>query len=98
MPPVTPRMTRATSSSCQKENTAPAGDVGRCGPRGRRGSLRAALGLDLALGDLLERDREVVLRARLDERRREVVEGAFAQLMVVVVDLAGALGCDDHER
>src|SRR5437763_16740215 len=53
---------------------------------------------DLGLGDLLERHREVVLRARLDQRRRELVEGALAELVVVVVDLAGALGRDDHER
>src|ERR671931_2495194 len=53
---------------------------------------------ELALGDLLERHREVVLRARLHERRREVVEGALAQLVVIVVDLASPLGGDDHER
>src|SRR5918911_2604329 len=52
----------------------------------------------LALGDLLERHREVVLRARLHERRREVVERALAELMVVVVDLASPLRGDDHER
>ena len=38
------------------------------------------------------------LRARFDQRRREFVEGALAELMVVVVDLARALGSDDHER
>src|SRR5919198_781212 len=53
---------------------------------------------ELALGDLLERHREVVLRARLHERRREVVEGALAELVVVVVDLASPLRGDDHER
>src|SRR5919106_31426 len=52
---------------------------------------------DLALGDLLEGHRQVVLRARLDERRRKVVEGALAELMVIVVDLPGALGGRDHE-
>src|SRR5918996_4946547 len=52
---------------------------------------------DLALGDLLERHREVILRARLDERRRNL-ECALAELMVVVVDLASPLGGDDHER
>src|SRR2546423_15540708 len=53
---------------------------------------------ELALGDLLERHGEVVLRARLHERRREVVERALAELVVVVVDLARALGGDDDER
>src|SRR5215211_8132019 len=53
---------------------------------------------DLALGDFLQGHRQVVLRARLDERRREVVERAFAQLVVVVVDLPSPLRADDHER
>src|SRR5688572_24353530 len=54
--------------------------------------------LDLPLGDFLERHRQVVLGARLHERRRVVVEGPFAQLMVVVVDLPGALRGDDDKR
>src|SRR5919204_923588 len=53
---------------------------------------------DLALGELLEGHRQVVLGAGLDERRREVVEGALAELVVVVVDLPGPLGRDDHQR
>src|SRR5262249_49809204 len=54
--------------------------------------------LELALGDFLEGHRQVVLRARLDERRRRLLEAdAFAELVVVVVDLAGSLGSDDHE-
>src|ERR671919_2880634 len=52
---------------------------------------------DLALGDLLEGHRQVVLRARLDERRRKVVERALAELVVIVVDLPGAFGGRDHE-
>src|SRR5437899_912217 len=40
--------------------------------------------LELALGDFLEGHRQVVLGARLDERRRKVVEGALTQLVVVV--------------
>src|SRR4029077_3243066 len=52
--------------------------------------------LDLALGDLLEGHRQVVLRAGLDERR-QLLECALAELMVVVVDLARTLGRDDHE-
>src|SRR6266545_688537 len=48
-------------------------------------ALRVAV-LELALGDLLEGHGEVVLRTRLDQRRREVVEGALAELVVIVVD------------
>src|SRR5216684_9382202 len=72
-----------------------------CGPLRRWGlELLLAVGvLELALGDLLESHRQVVLRARLDERRRGVLEAhALTELVVVVVDLAGTLGGDDHER
>src|ERR671934_786293 len=51
-----------------------------------------------SLRDLLERHCEVVLRAGLHERRWVVVERAFAELVVVVVDLPRALGRDDDER
>src|SRR5207245_1058040 len=51
-----------------------------------------------AFGDFLHGHREVVLRAGLHERRRIVVEGAFAELVVVVVDLPGPLRGHDHER
>src|ERR1700756_3025204 len=54
--------------------------------------------LDLALRNLFERHRQVVLRTRLDERGQELVERAFAELVVVVVDLPGALRGHDHER
>src|SRR5215218_6605368 len=69
-------------------------------PRSTRamvGGLAFVRILDLALGDFLEGHRQVVLRARLHERRRIVVECALAELMVVVVDLPRALGGDDHE-
>src|SRR5579871_3731330 len=86
MPPVTPSRIRLTFRLCLPF-------------RGRkRGALPRVLVRDLALGDLLEGHREVVLRARANERRRELVERAFAELMVVVVDLPRALGGDDHER
>src|SRR5919106_5595528 len=61
----------------------------RCGLRVRD--------LDLALGDLFEGHRQVVLRARLDERRRKVVKRAFAELVMVVVDLPRPLRRGDHE-
>src|SRR3954470_14617188 len=53
---------------------------------------------DLALGDLFEGHRQVVLRARLDQRRGELVERALTELVVVVVDLPRALGGDDDQR
>src|SRR5439155_1683515 len=53
---------------------------------------------DLPRGYLLEGDREVVFRGRLDHRRRELVEGALAEVVVVAVDLARALRRDDHAR
>src|SRR5262249_14268015 len=52
---------------------------------------------DLALGDFLESHGQVVLGARLDERRK-LVERALTELVVVVVDLARALRGDDDER
>src|SRR4029450_1193304 len=70
-------------------------------PGGRQTTERKASALvavlDLALADFFEGHRQVILRARLDERRRVVVEGALAELVVVVVDLPRALGGDDHE-
>src|SRR4051812_34366653 len=54
--------------------------------------------LDLAGGDLFEGDRQVVLRPRLHHRGRELVEGALAEVVVVRVDLPGALGGDDDAR
>src|SRR5258705_7226983 len=53
--------------------------------------------LDLALGDFLEGHGQVVLRAGLDERR-ELVEGALSELVVVVVDLASTLRSHDDQR
>src|SRR5581483_12260032 len=38
--------------------------------------------LELALSDLLQGDRQVVLRARVDHRRRKLVEGPLAQIVV----------------
>src|SRR3954469_15109745 len=56
----------------------------------------AVVVLDLARGDFLERDRQVVLRTALDHRRRELVERALAQVVVVAVDLPRPLGGDQH--
>src|SRR6476660_5533487 len=53
--------------------------------------------LDLALGGLLEGHRQVVLRAGLDERGK-LVERTLTELVVVVVDLPGALRGDDDQR
>src|SRR6476469_10563671 len=62
----------------------------RAGVRGRD--------LQFALGDFLQRHGQEVLRSRLDQRWSEAFEAALAELVVVVVDLAGALGGRDHER
>src|SRR6476619_6747494 len=54
---------------------------------------------DLPACDFLHGHREVVLRAGLDQRGRSLFEAhALAELVVVVVDLAGALGCHEDER
>src|SRR3954453_4408883 len=67
---------------------------------GRRGctALLPVAVRDLAGRDFLERDRQVVLRRRVDHRRRELLEGPLAQIVVVRVDLPCALGGDDHAR
>src|SRR3954451_20385157 len=60
--------------------------------------LTAVTVLDLVCGDLLERDLEVVLRLRVHHRRRILVEGPLPEVVVVRVDLTGALRSDDHAR
>ena len=52
--------------------------------------------VDLARGDFLEGDRQVVLRTGLHHRRRELVEGPLTEVVVVRVDLARALGGDEN--
>src|SRR5205085_6525423 len=54
---------------------------------------------DLALGDLLQRDRQrlVLQAAGLDERRDELA-AALAELAVIRVDLARSLRREDDER
>src|SRR5690349_17233068 len=54
--------------------------------------------VDLAGSDFLERDLEVVLRAGLDHRRRVLIESPLAEVVVVGVDLTGALGSDENAR
>src|SRR5665213_24148 len=54
--------------------------------------------LQHALRNFLHSHREVILRAGFDERRRIVVERAFAELVVVVVDLPGTLRGHDDKR
>src|SRR4051795_3235120 len=60
--------------------------------------LPAVAVLGLVCGDLLEGDLEVVLRLGVHHRRRVLVEGALPEVVVLRVDLAGALGRDDHAR
>src|SRR5919197_5257864 len=88
MPPETPSRIRATNGLCR---------VG-LRPAIRRYLFALVLVRDLALGDLLEGHRQVVLRARLDERRQHVTERSLTELVVVVVDLPRPLRRDDHER
>src|ERR1700744_377328 len=64
--------------------------------RGLRAS--AVVVLEFALRDLLQGDRQVVLGACLDHRRRELVERALAEVVVVRVDLTGALGGHEDAR
>src|SRR4051794_4989925 len=66
------------------------------GPRSRALPALPVLVPELAVGDLFERDGEVVLGGRLDHRRRELVERPLAEVVVVAVDLSCALGGDDH--
>src|SRR3954454_10235875 len=60
--------------------------------------LPAVAVLDLVGGGLLEGDLEVVLRLGVHHGRRVLVEGPLPEVVVVRVDLARALGRDDHAR
>src|SRR5215217_7570379 len=62
----------------------------------RCGSVAAVAVLDLAARDLFEGDGQVVLRAGVHHRRRELLEGPLAEVVVVGVDLPRPLGGDDH--
>src|SRR5687768_7616484 len=96
MPPVIPSRMRAIASLCPRKTTR---SRGRPVFRLEGGLALAVVVLDLALGDLLQGHGQVVLRARLDERRRSFLEAhALTELVVVVVDLPRALGGDDDQR
>src|SRR2546423_12016279 len=86
MPPVTPRRTRAMPQFCPFV-------------QGREGSgLLRVLVRELAVRDFYEGHGQVVLRPRFDQGRRGLLEAdAFAQLVVIVVDLPSSLRRDDHE-
>src|SRR3990172_8412122 len=96
MPPVTPSRIRRPRRTLAVISLPP-------GAAGARSGLLdpdalGALGVDLALGDLLEGDRErLVAQTRLDERRHELGT-ALAELVVVGVDLPRALGRECHQR
>src|SRR3990172_2411439 len=96
MPPVTPSRIRRPRRTLAVMSLPP----GAAGARSRLLDSEAlgALGVDLALGDLLEGDRErLVAQTRLDERRHEL-GAALAELVVVGVDLPRALGRECHQR
>ena len=101
MPPLTPSrirlMRRLCLAACSIRAAAATAD--RVRPATRRLAASACSRSVILPSAISSRDmRQVVLRARADERRRELVEGALAELVVVVVDLPRALGGDDHER
>src|SRR5258708_33227154 len=81
MPPLTPSSSLGTRAPASSRQAA--------------GRL-AVVVLQLPGGDFLERDREVVLRRRVDHRRRELVERPLTEVVVVGVDLACALGGDEY--
>src|SRR5450759_2688946 len=87
MPPVTPTSTVRS----------PAGAVGVWPV-----TLRSVRGLvlDLVVDDLLEGDGEEVGAARVDERRRQLLDAhrVLAEAVVVAVDLPRALGGDCHDH
>src|SRR6478672_378248 len=83
MPPVTPSNTRRP---CDSGTSVDLDD------------LLGTLVVDLALGDLLEGDRErLVAEPGLNERRHELAS-PLAELVVVRVDLTCALRRQDHQR
>src|SRR6187551_789025 len=92
MPPVTPTRMRATAPivPVTKPDAVREADL-------RRGTVVRER--QLAPGDLLHRHRQVVLRARLDERRGRVLQPeTLSELMVLVVDLPSSLRGHDDER
>src|SRR5690606_32191724 len=101
MPPETPRTTRRPVSTALESSTGRSGlvaldlalhEVERVLPLELGGLGRH----DLALGDLLEGDRQRLVRVGHDQRR-DVLAEALAELAVVLVDLAGALGGEVDE-
>src|SRR5262249_2552774 len=95
MPPLTPSRIRAMVTFRRP--------VERGQPAVRR--LRAPAGwrsgvvvFELAGRHLLGGLREVVFRSRFDHRGRKLVERTLAEVVVVAVDLAGALGGHEHAR
>src|SRR4051812_46492099 len=59
--------------------------------------LRPVVVAELVFGDFLEGDLQVVLRTRLDHRRGVLVERSLTEVVVVRVDLAGALGSHEDD-
>ena len=83
--PVTPSRTRRPGEAGRRYSSSP--------------GLLGSLVVDLALGDLLERDRQRLVASgrRLDERRDEL-GASLAELVVVRVDLSRTLRREDHQR
>src|SRR6185312_8027125 len=88
MPPETPRTT-FTTVQARPDGTRGSGEV--------RGRLVGLLRDQQALVDLAQGHRQrLLLHVGLDERA-DVLQQALAELRVVGVDLAGALGRVDHQ-
>src|SRR3954447_13512153 len=95
MPPVTPSssLPRATAAPLSSPDDSPPLPSPIAAP-----ALAPVPVLDLAVRDLFKGDRQVVLGARVHHGRRELLERALAEVVVVGVDLAGALGGHDDAR
>src|SRR5919198_3337569 len=87
MPPLTPSSTRAPAS----------GASAMAGLLDGGGDLDRALPVQLALAELLERDRQrLAVGAGVDQGRHELAD-ALTELRVVAVDLPGPPGGEDHQ-
>src|SRR5689334_15538969 len=104
MPPETPRTTRVPAGPVMGLDLLLAERRGGVGSGLHAGSLFSGqrLGVDLLHGqevlvDLAQRDREGLLLDVGVDQRADVLQQALAELGVVGVDLAGALGAVEHQ-
>src|SRR5687767_8780480 len=100
IPPVIPRRMQAMAALCLcRRCESPRRECDLANQPPTSSTLLLVGVLDLVLGDFLQGHGQVVLRARLDERRRGFLEAhALTELVVIVVDLPRPLRRHDHER